>query len=234
MSPSLSWKLSENFKSSTFPKLTNSLPKATVLSFWTASLVGLHFSLLSLPLEFILRLYFSEGISIALSLLGIYAAVDLIDAVARWHEKQVVVKKEVGLTSRLLRLLRVATLVAGGVMAMLVILDFLGIELTPVRSWMGEHGWRIALIVVLSMSVVLVAGQFIPKLIVATVARRPGEPEEAVKKRVATLSRVLVNTAQVVVFFVVTLMVLAELKINITPILAGVGIAGQFLFKSTL
>lgn len=179
-------------------------------------MVGLHLPFLSLPVEFILRLYFSEGLSIALSLLGIYAAVALIDAVARWREKQVVVKKEIGLTSRLLRLLRVATLVAGGVMATLVILDFLGIELAPVRSWMGEHGWRIALIVVLSMSVILVAGQFIPKLIVATVARPPGEPEEEVKKRVATLSGVLVNTVQVVVFLVVTFMVLAELLFKST------------------
>jgi small conductance mechanosensitive channel len=117
-------------------------------------------------------------------------------------------------------------LVVGGFLALLTVLEILGIELAPVTSWLREHGWRIALIVGLSMATVLAVSRFIPKLIVATVARRAGEPEEEVKKRADTLSRVLVSVGQVVVLFIAIFMVLSELEIDITPILAGVGVAG--------
>jgi small conductance mechanosensitive channel len=76
------------------------------------------------------------------------------------------------------------------------------------------------------MATVLAVSRFIPKLIVATVARRAGEPEEEVKKRADTLSRVLVSVGQVVALFIAIFMVLSELEIDITPILAGVGVAG--------
>jgi small conductance mechanosensitive channel len=189
-------------------------------------LAGLYLSAHLLPLEPIFRSYLSKGLLIALSLLGIYAAVALLDVVIRWSGREAVAKREVGLTSRLLGLFRMGVLVVGGFLALLTVLEILGIELAPVTSWLREHGWRIALIVGLSMATVLAVSRFIPKLIVATVARRAGEPEEEVKKRADTLSRVLVSVGQVVVLFIAIFMVLSELEIDITPILAGVGVAG--------
>jgi len=189
-------------------------------------LAGLYLSAHLLPLEPVFRSYVSKGLLIALSLLGIYAAVALLDVVIRWSGRETVAKREVGLTSRLLGLFRMGVLVVGGFLALLTVLEILGIELAPVTSWLREHGWRIALIIVLSMATVLAVSRFIPKLIVATVARRAGEPEEEVKKRADTLSRVLVSVGQVVALFIAIFMVLSELEIDITPILAGVGVAG--------
>jgi moderate conductance mechanosensitive channel len=91
---------------------------------------------------------------------------------------------------------------------------------------MTEHGWRIALIVVLSVAIVAAAGRFIPRLVASSMARRTGESEQEHKKRADTLSRVLVNAGQVVVILIAAFMLLAELEINIAPILAGVGVAG--------
>jgi len=189
-------------------------------------LAGLYLSAHLLPLEPIFRSYVSKGLLIALSLLGIYAAVALLDVVIRWSGREAVAKKEVGLTSRLLGLFRMGVLVVGGFLALLTVLEILGVELAPVTGWLGEHGWRILFIIVLSMAAIVAVGQFVPRLIATTVARRSGEPEEEVKKRADTLSRVLVSVGQVVVLFIATFMVLSELEIDITPILAGVGVVG--------
>lgn len=189
-------------------------------------LAGLYLSVHLLPLEPMFRSYVSKGLLIALSLLGIYAAVALLDVVIRWSGQEAVAKREVGLTSRLLGLFRMGVLVVGGFLALLTVLEILGVELAPVTGWLGEHGWRILFIIVLSMATVLAVSRFIPKLIVATVARRAGEPEKEVKKRADTLSRVLVGVGQVVVLFIAIFMVLSELEIDITPILAGVGVVG--------
>ncbi len=205
----------------------------TVLSALTKPVIaiivlgGVCLSILSLPLEPVLRLYSSRGLSIVLSLLGIFAVVTLIDAIIRWYRQEVVGKrKDAGLTGRFLTLFRVAMMMIAVLLAVLVALDILGISSAPVTGWIGEHGWRIALIVVLAMLAIIAVGEFVPRLVVKTLARRAGEPEEEVGKRADTLSRVLVGTGQVVMLLMAAFMVLSELKIDITPILAGMGVAG--------
>jgi len=102
----------------------------------------------------------------------------------------------------------------------------LGIGTAAVTGLIVEHGWRIALIVVLSIAAIVVVGRFVPRLIDKSVARRSGESQEEVKKRAKTLSRVLVSVGKVVVFFIATFMVLSELGVDIAPILVGVGVVG--------
>jgi len=63
-------------------------------------------------------------------------------------------------------------------------------------------------------------------VIVRTLTRRPDETEDEVKKRSDTLSRVLVGTIQVFIFFIAIFMILSELEIDITPILASAGVIG--------
>jgi small conductance mechanosensitive channel len=189
-------------------------------------LTGLYLSVLLVPLEAILRSYLSKGLYIALSLLGIYAVAALVYALAGWYRREAIAGREKGLTRLLLRLFQMATVLVAALLGVLVTLANLGIETGPVTGWMAEHGWRIALIVVLSMAAIVAVSRFIPRLIAASVARRPGESEEEVGKRINTLARVLASAGQIVVLFVAAFMVLSELEINIAPILAGAGVVG--------
>jgi len=189
-------------------------------------LTGLYFSILLLPLESILRSYLSKALSIALSLLGIYAVAASVYALAGWYRREALADGETTLTRLLLRLFQMATVLLGVLLGVLVTLANLGIETGPVTGWMAEHGWRMALISTLSMAAMVAVSRFIPKLVVASLARRAGEAEDEVRKRADTLSRVLAGAGQIVVLFAAAFMVLSELEIEIAPILAGVGVAG--------
>jgi hypothetical protein len=56
-------------------------------------LSGLYLSAMSLPLEAAARLYLSKGLSIVLSILGIYVVLASVDALARWYGREVVGNK---------------------------------------------------------------------------------------------------------------------------------------------
>jgi len=189
-------------------------------------LTGLYLPTLVLPLESTLRFYLAKGLYIALGLLGISAVAALVWAVAGAYRREAIVNGKAGLTGSLLRLFQIAAILVALLLGVLLTLASLGIETGSVTGWMAEHGWRIALIVVLSVSMIVAVGRFVPRLIAASIARRTGESEQEHRKRADTLSRVLVNTGQVIVILIAAFMLLAELEINITPILAGVGIVG--------
>jgi small conductance mechanosensitive channel len=53
-----------------------------------------------------------------------------------------------------------------------------------------------------------------------------GRPKTAIKKRVKTLSSVLINTGTAIIAIVAVFTILAEAGVNIAPALAGLGIAG--------
>jgi small-conductance mechanosensitive channel len=190
-------------------------------------LAGLYLSGLSLPLEPTPALYFSRAMGTVLSLLGIYVGVAFLDAVIRWYVREVLPqRKEAGLNRRILQVFRVGVIMVAVLAAVIVALEIWGIGSVAVTSWLGEHGWRIALIILLSLVVAIIVGEFVPRVIVTTLSRRAGETDDEIRKRGATLSRVLVGTGQVAVLLIAVFMLLSELKINIAPILAGVGVAG--------
>jgi small conductance mechanosensitive channel len=111
-------------------------------------------------------------------------------------------------------------------LAVVVVLGSLGFDVSPAASWLGQHGWRIVLITIMSLTVIIAVGQFAPKIVLGTLARRPDETDEECGKRSETLSRVIVSTGQIAVILLTVFMVLSELEINIAPILTGVGVAG--------
>lgn len=189
-------------------------------------LLGLYLATRALPLEPGFLSGLSRGLLIVLSLLGIYAAASLLGVVIRWYESEVAAKKTAGMAGRLLHIFWAVILLTSGVAGILVVLNIMGVALTPVTDWIGVHGWRIALIIVLAMATIILLSRFTSRVIAATMSRQAGEPEDEVKKRADTLSRVLVNVGQVAVIFVTVFMVLSELDIDITPILAGLGVAG--------
>jgi len=190
-------------------------------------LAGVYFAIHSFSMEANLRRYASQGLGIMLSLLGIYTVVALLDAAIKWYLREVLVKKhEVGVASRLVSLFRVGVFIVALFVAALATLGILGISLAPITGWLGGHGWRIALMILLTVGSIVAVGEFVPKLVGSTLIRRAGESEEEISKRGATLSGVLVGTGQITVLFIAMFMLLLELQINIAPILAGFGVAG--------
>ena len=111
-----------------------------------------------------------------------------------------------------------------------------------VTDWLVTHGLRIVVIVTVVAVVFLVFRAVVPHVVEATVRRQmAGRPEEETSKRATTLVNAVLRTAEVVLALVALLMVLPELSVNISALLAGVGIAGiaigfgaQTLVRDTL
>jgi small-conductance mechanosensitive channel len=190
-------------------------------------LAGLYLAVRSLGQETSLWFYLARGLATALSLLGIYAVVAEIDTIIRWYQKEVARKKvDVGFSIRLLRVAWFIIIIFAVWLAVLAVLGIWGLEVSAATGWLGAHGWRIVLIIVFAMLAVIAMGEIVPRIIVRTLARRPDETKDEVKKRSDTLSGVLGGTVQVFIIFIAIFMILSELKIDIGPILAGAGVVG--------
>ncbi len=100
---------------------------------------------------------------------------------------------------------------------------------SPVIGWLTEHGWawKIPLILVVAAVVYFLLRRLVPPILRRTVTTRMrGQPEEEIKQRADTLARALVSTGVVVIIIIALFTILAEVGVNITPALAGMGIAG--------
>lgn len=67
-------------------------------------------------------------------------------------------------------------------------------------------------------------------LVVKRLRRIPGKISQKVsaqqRQRIATLRRLILNSAKIIINFIVLMMILAELGVNIAPLLTGAGILG--------
>jgi len=100
-------------------------------------------------------------------------------------------------------------------------------EWSTVTDWLASHGARILIIVLLFLALYLVLKHVIPPTLRLTVSRRMTKKnQEEVEKRTKTLSRIFVSTGLVLIIVAAAFMILAEIGINITPVVAGFGIAG--------
>jgi small-conductance mechanosensitive channel len=98
---------------------------------------------------------------------------------------------------------------------------------TPILNWLVEHGSRILLIVALALVLYYLLRHFVPIMVKRTVSRTmKGKPKTAIKKRADTLSNVLINTGIIAIAVVAIFTILAEVGVNVTPALAGLGVAG--------
>jgi small conductance mechanosensitive channel len=130
------------------------------------------------------------------------------------------------LDDKLARSLRDVAPAIAGLMAVLVVLKQLGIDLGPVTGWLAGHGVRLVLIVALWAAAVFALDRAVPGLVTRLMVRGAEEKDQETQKRAATLSRVLDTFGQVAVAVMAAFMVLSELGINISPLLAGLGVAG--------
>ena len=98
---------------------------------------------------------------------------------------------------------------------------------STVTDWLGSHGVRILIILLMSGALYFVLHRFVPRAVKVHVARTMKKKRKTeIEKRATTLSKVLVTTGIVMIAIAALFMILSEVGINITPVVAGFGIAG--------
>jgi len=99
---------------------------------------------------------------------------------------------------------------------------------TPVIDWLSSHGVRILIILLISAALYFALKRLVPPALKASIkkGKRGKKAEEEVDKRAKTLSRVFVSTGVVLIIVAAAFMILSEIGINITPVVAAFGIAG--------
>jgi len=101
------------------------------------------------------------------------------------------------------------------------------IDWDRVTDWLLTHGLRILLILLLAAAADLLLHWLVPHVIRPAVARQMrGKPQEEIDQRTHTLVSVLQGSGRLVITVWALFTILPELEVNITPILASVGIAG--------
>ncbi len=94
--------------------------------------------------------------------------------------------------------------------------------LTHISGWMLEHGWRIALIIVLMVVVIKITR----KLCGRYFNHLAKEKDPEFQKRADTLSSVMAGLLTFVWIIIAAVMVLMQLQIPIAPIITALGVGG--------
>ena len=125
--------------------------------------------------------------------------------------------------------------VGGGILAAAitaVIVSRWGTDIIPrperASSWFIEHGIPILVICVLSYIGYRIARATLPRTIkrFITVRGRGRRAQERLDKRSKTLSGIITSTIGIAIGIVALFMILSEVGVDITPLLAGAGVAG--------
>jgi len=98
---------------------------------------------------------------------------------------------------------------------------------TSVINWLSNYGWRILIIIIISVALYYLMHHFVPVMVQRTVSRSmKGRPKTAKKKRADTISSAFIQTGIVIISIGAIFTILATLEVNIGPALAGLGVAG--------
>jgi small conductance mechanosensitive channel len=94
-------------------------------------------------------------------------------------------------------------------------------------DWFMNTGIRITAIMLIAVILYIVAKYVTPKLINRLVSRRmAGESETEIQKRTGTLSSLLVKILGIIILLITILTILPEFGVNITTLIAGIGVGG--------
>lgn len=93
-------------------------------------------------------------------------------------------------------------------------------------SWMGDHGYQIVLIVFLAYLIKKFGVEIIMKLLGKTVRKDLYPTKSDRIKRLKTLKSMIGAILQAVIVIIAGIMIVAELGVNTTPIVASAGILG--------
>lgn len=94
-------------------------------------------------------------------------------------------------------------------------------------DWFMEKGIRILVIIGIAIALYLVFKFLIPRSVRRFVARRMAEElDTEIKKRADTLSSILVTITGIIILIVAIFTILPEFGVNVTTLIAGVGVGG--------
>jgi len=119
-----------------------------------------------------------------------------------------------------------------GIALAAVIASYYNVSLRPTLSvagnWLLEHAIPIMIIAIPAYVSYRVIKAILPRMVghFITIRGKGRQYKERVKKRSNTLGNVLTTTIGIIIATVAIFMVLSEIGINITPLLAGAGVAG--------
>jgi len=113
------------------------------------------------------------------------------------------------------------------ILAVAAALYFILREYAP-EGWLASNGLRILIIAAASAAASFALRWAIPHFLHITIRKgqKGKKADQELQERVTTLSRVFAFTGTVVIALIAAFMILAELNINIAPLLAGFGILG--------
>ena len=94
-------------------------------------------------------------------------------------------------------------------------------------DWFMDKGIRIIVIVAVAIVIFFICRWVIPSIMKKSIAHRmSGEDEEEIQKRTNTLSSILVRIAGIVIAVIAIITILPEFGVNITTLIAGIGVGG--------
>jgi len=100
-----------------------------------------------------------------------------------------------------------------------------GLTWSDVGDWFAEHGVVIAVIVLVTAILARMIARIVPRVVRPAIAQQmDGRPAIEVDRRADTLASVIVRTTQGVLVTIAVITILPELGVDITPLLASVGI----------
>jgi len=85
---------------------------------------------------------------------------------------------------------------------------------------------RVGIIAVIALIIMLSIKTFVPKMIMTRIPKIREESSDQLASRSKTLSQVIVRFATILIWIIAGIMILSVVGVNITPILATVGVAG--------
>jgi len=88
-----------------------------------------------------------------------------------------------------------------------------------------QYGTRILIILLVGAGLWFALKKLLPPLLSRTMVKAKGESKRGIEKRRDTLISVFTGAGRILIIIVVILMILSELDISITPILASLGVA---------
>lgn len=189
-------------------------------------LTGAYLGVLASPYTGDFYRYISGAFPSFLTLLAVYLVVAALSGILRWYVAEAGAGARTRVNYVVVAFLRVFLPVGGLLTALLLGLEATGIPVGPASSWILEHGGRTALVIALALVAMLLAERAIPPMVKSSVAGGTDEPEEEAGKRADTLARTLVTAAQAASAAIAIFTIVAEVGVNIGPLLAGFGVAG--------
>ena len=134
------------------------------------------------------------------------------------------------------RAVRLVIAIIGGIILALgitaVAVTFYGVDLGPtweaIGDWFLDHGIRIFAIILVAWFVYKILGVIMPIFVKRYVKEKSKKRRTKgyIEQRSKTLGRIVTQAVGIFIVIVVLFMILSELGVDITPLLAGAGVAG--------